>query len=632
MSSKPSKRDAERNQRQLQTLADIPENRQCADCNDSKPKWASANIGVFLCIRCAGLHRNMGREISVIKSINLDTWTEKEVETMTNMGNRRANALYLANGPGGPPSPSQKDIAKYYLNAGMVPQGAPSCSDKEMYRFIKDKYKKRIYMRDKDRRELELKESRENRGKSSSSSSSSPNRANSSSIGGSGGSSRQQNVTIEPDDHVTFSGQLKILGSMGFSDTTKCLVALKRSKGGVDAAIELLVSKPDELVAASPSAQAPATQLDQTAKSASTNQDLSKALQMRDVDQAVNILVQLQSTQKAPSPSQQQQVHNPQSSFGLDLLSLNDPAPVVGILNSGASDPFAGFFQSAPPVQQQQQQQQHQQQEFHQYQNANQFGNVQQFAAQPVQQQQAWETQPNQQQLFMQMQPQRAPQQTQFQPQQQMANFGSNPMSQFQPAMIAQPAAFGSQPSQQLQQSAFGSAVQQQQPQQQQTFKPNYNPQVMMNASGSVFTRPQQQPIPQQHQLKNDPFAALVKESNMMPQQPQQSFNVTTVQQQQQVPIGAMMNVNQQRQMGMMGQPMQQQQQQPQYMAYSAIPQQQPAPFGGFGIQQQQPSQVPRSMMPPQQQQQQQMMGIQQQNSMQQLQQPQQQNLNNRFF
>lgn len=43
------------------------------------PRWASWNIGVFLCIRCAGIHRNLGVHISKVKSVNLDTWTEKQI-------------------------------------------------------------------------------------------------------------------------------------------------------------------------------------------------------------------------------------------------------------------------------------------------------------------------------------------------------------------------------------------------------------------------------------------------------------------------------------------------------------------------------------------------------------------------
>lgn len=45
----------------------------------SGPRWASWNLGVFLCIRCAGIHRNLGVHISKVKSVNLDTWTPEQV-------------------------------------------------------------------------------------------------------------------------------------------------------------------------------------------------------------------------------------------------------------------------------------------------------------------------------------------------------------------------------------------------------------------------------------------------------------------------------------------------------------------------------------------------------------------------
>ena len=43
------------------------------------PRWASWNLGVFLCIRCAGIHRNLGVHISKVKSVNLDTWTPEQL-------------------------------------------------------------------------------------------------------------------------------------------------------------------------------------------------------------------------------------------------------------------------------------------------------------------------------------------------------------------------------------------------------------------------------------------------------------------------------------------------------------------------------------------------------------------------
>ena len=49
----------------------------------SGPRWASWNLGIFLCIRCAGIHRNLGVHISKVKSVNLDTWTPEQVAVST---------------------------------------------------------------------------------------------------------------------------------------------------------------------------------------------------------------------------------------------------------------------------------------------------------------------------------------------------------------------------------------------------------------------------------------------------------------------------------------------------------------------------------------------------------------------
>lgn len=50
----------------LQELLREDENKYCADCEAKQPRWASWNLGVFLCIRCAGLHRNLGVHISKV--------------------------------------------------------------------------------------------------------------------------------------------------------------------------------------------------------------------------------------------------------------------------------------------------------------------------------------------------------------------------------------------------------------------------------------------------------------------------------------------------------------------------------------------------------------------------------------
>lgn len=47
------------------------------------PDWAAINIGIFLCIDCAGIHRRLGTTISRIKSIKLDQWTHEMIEVST---------------------------------------------------------------------------------------------------------------------------------------------------------------------------------------------------------------------------------------------------------------------------------------------------------------------------------------------------------------------------------------------------------------------------------------------------------------------------------------------------------------------------------------------------------------------
>lgn len=91
------KEKAEFNAEILKMLLKLPGNKYCSDCKrNDHPRWASWSLGVFLCIRCSGIHRSMGTHISRVKSVDLDTWTNEQLENMIRWGNTRANKYWEA--------------------------------------------------------------------------------------------------------------------------------------------------------------------------------------------------------------------------------------------------------------------------------------------------------------------------------------------------------------------------------------------------------------------------------------------------------------------------------------------------------------------------------------------------------
>ncbi|XP_068583051.1 arf-GAP with dual PH domain-containing protein 2-like isoform X1 [Cebidichthys violaceus] len=83
----------DRNNKILLGLVRQPGNNICADCGVPEPDWASYTLGIFVCLNCSGIHRNLPY-VSRVKSIRLDLWDDSLVQFMRERGNSAAKALY----------------------------------------------------------------------------------------------------------------------------------------------------------------------------------------------------------------------------------------------------------------------------------------------------------------------------------------------------------------------------------------------------------------------------------------------------------------------------------------------------------------------------------------------------------
>ncbi|KAI3650476.1 hypothetical protein MP228_003957 [Amoeboaphelidium protococcarum] len=175
-------------EKELQEMLRDQENAKCGDCGQKGPRWASYNLGVFLCIRCGGLHRKLGTHLSKVRSITLDQWTLEQIQQMQKWGNVKANKQFC-------PRPE------------LFPVPTNSSSDGDMEMYIRDKY---------EYKKLMFPESSNSRFK----------------------------ISVSPQTAEKYQHLVKQLQAMGYQSNMLCLYALQEHSGNVQDASQWLQKQP----------------------------------------------------------------------------------------------------------------------------------------------------------------------------------------------------------------------------------------------------------------------------------------------------------------------------------------------------------------------------------------------------
>nr|CAI6509080.1 AEL_HP1_G0018490.mRNA.1.CDS.1 [Saccharomyces cerevisiae] len=219
--------------RELKDLINSSENaNKCGECGNFYPTWCSVNLGVFLCGRCASVHRKVfgSRDddaFSNVKSLSMDRWTREDIDELVSLGGNKGNARFW--NPKNVPFPfdgdDDKAIVEHYIRDKYI-----------LGKFRYDEIKPEDFgsrMDDFDGESDRFDERNRSRSRSRS-------RSHSFYKGGHNRSDYGGSRDSFQSSGSRYSRQLAELKDMGFGDTNKNLDALSSAHGNINRAIDYL--------------------------------------------------------------------------------------------------------------------------------------------------------------------------------------------------------------------------------------------------------------------------------------------------------------------------------------------------------------------------------------------------------
>eukprot|EP01125_Pyxidicula_operculata_P011156 TRINITY_DN3646_c0_g1_i3.p1 TRINITY_DN3646_c0_g1~~TRINITY_DN3646_c0_g1_i3.p1 ORF type:complete len:1216 (+),score=354.17 TRINITY_DN3646_c0_g1_i3:42-3689(+) len=121
----------------------LAKNKRCVDCNKrilvSKDAWASINFGVMMCIECGGVHRMLGVDVSMVRSISLDLFDVGAIKILMEMSNDFVNQI----------------LEEKLTSNTEHKKIQPDCPRSERESFIFAKYQKKLFVQKPEDKDLD---------------------------------------------------------------------------------------------------------------------------------------------------------------------------------------------------------------------------------------------------------------------------------------------------------------------------------------------------------------------------------------------------------------------------------------------------------------------------------------------